>query len=362
MGMMKALLYKAPGRVNGSIANLPIPVCGSTQVVIKVIACGICKPAESSHDRNGSVIGAYPCTPGHEFAGEVAEVGADVRSVKVGDRVTADNSVPCGKCYYCKKGKPAYCEHFGSLGQNLPGGMAQFVVVEESRTFLIPEGIPYEHACLCELIGCCIHCVDRCGVKFGDTVAIFGAGSSGLILAQLLLRSGASEVISLDSEASKLQRIAKKGAIAIKVDRSDYSVHEKEVLKRHPRGVDIVIDTTGCAELMDRSVDLLARGGTFVGYSFPTGQRRSVSLDMSKFIIRELSYLGSTFQSFAFGRALQAISNGTVDCGILVTDEYPLDRYFEALDKNMNDNSTIKIVIHPNGGTGSRAEERTNQR
>ncbi len=362
MGMMKALLYRAPGRANGSIAHVPRPACGSDHVVIKVMACGICKPAESSHDRNGSVLGAYPCIPGHEFAGEVVEVGDRVRSVEVGDRVTADNSVPCGVCYYCKKGKPAYCEHFGSLGQNLPGGMAEYVLVDESRVFLIPEGIPYEHACLCELIGCCIHCVDRCGVQYGDTVAVFGAGSSGLILAQLLLRSGASEVISLDSEESKLERIAKKGAIAIKVDRNDYSLHEKKILARHPRGVDIVIDTTGCAELMDRSVDLLSRGGKFICYSFPTGPRRAVSLDMSKFIVRELSFLGSTFQSFSFDRALLALSNGIVDCGILVTDEYPLDRYFEALDKNLNDNTTIKVVIHPNGKTEGSAEEKDRQR
>lgn len=358
MEMMKALLYRAPGRANGSIAQVPRPACGSDQVVIKVMACGICKPAESSHDRNGSVLGAYPCIPGHEFAGEVAEVGASVRSVKVGDRVTADNSVPCGTCYYCKKGKPAYCEHFGSLGQNLPGGMAEYVLVDESRVFLIPEGIPYEHACLCELIGCCIHCVDRCGVNFGDTVAIFGAGSSGLILAQLFLRSGASEVIALDSEAGKLERIAKKGAVAIKVDRNDYSIHEKELLARHPRGVDIIIDTTGDAELMDRSLDLLSRGGKFACYSFPTSPRRAATLDMSKFIVRELSFLGSTFQSYSFGRALQAISNGTVDCGILVTNEYPLDQYFEALDKNMGDNATIKIIIHPNGPAESGIEER----
>lgn len=348
MGTMKALLYTTPGRANGSIATLPRPACGSGQVLIKVMACGICKPAESSHDRNGSVIGAYPCIPGHEFAGEVAEVGPGVRSVREGQRVTADNAVPCGTCRWCKKGKPAYCEKFGSLGQNLPGGMAEFVLAAEDKVFAIPEGVPYEHACLSELVGCCIHCVDRCDVRFGDTVAVFGAGSSGLILAQLFLKSGASEVIVLDSEESKLARIAAKGAVAIRVDRSDYSAHEKAVLARHPQGVDIVVDTTGCAELMDRSLDLVARGGKFAGYSFPTGPRRTVSIDMAKFIIRELSYLGSTFQSFSFDRALAAIADGRVDCGILVTGEYPLDRYFEALDRNLSDPASIKIVIRPN--------------
>lgn len=348
MEMMKALLYHTPGRANGSIAQIPRPACAENQVLIQVVACGICKPAESSHDRNGSVIGAYPCVPGHEFAGVVAEVGSRVDTFKPGDRVTADNAVPCGSCAYCKKGLPAYCDHFGSLGQNLPGGMAQYVAVNESKVFRIPDGIPFEHASLCELIGCCIHCVDRSGVRFGDTVAVFGAGSSGLILAQLFLRSGASVVVSLDSEESKLARIAARGAVTIRIDRSDYAKHETQLRARFPRGVDIVVDTTGCAELMERSLDLLAKGGTFIGYSFPTGPERAVRLDMAKFIIRELRYLGSTFGSFAFDRALQSIADGTVDCGLLVTGEYALDRYFEALDKNLSDPASIKIVIHPN--------------
>lgn len=345
---MKALVYKQPGRANAGIEDVPYPLCGPDQVIMKIMACGICKPAESSHDRNGSVLGEYPCIPGHEFAGEVVEVGRDVTAIQVGERITADNGVPCGTCYYCQMGKPAFCEHFGSMGHNLPGGMAQYIAINESKVYKIPQGIPYKHACLCELIGCCIHCVDRCNIKFDDTVAVLGAGSSGLILSQLLLHSGASKVVVLDSIKSKLDRIAKKGAEVFQVDRSDYSIHEKALLAEYPRGMDIMIDTTGCAELINRSIGLLKSGGKFVGYSFPTGPERRVAIDMAQFIIKELTYIGSTFQTFDFNRCLDVLANGIVDCDLLITDEYPIDRYFEALDKNLSDNESIKIVIHPN--------------
>ena len=113
---MKALLYKSGGRDNAEICQVPVPVCKDTQVLIRVMACGICKPADSSHDNGTSMLGEYPVIPGHEFAGIVEAVGKKVTRFKPGDRVAVDNGAPCMTCYYCQRGQFAFCENYKALG------------------------------------------------------------------------------------------------------------------------------------------------------------------------------------------------------------------------------------------------------
>lgn len=345
---MLALVYETPGRANGAVREIPTPVCGDNQVLIKVMSCGICKPAETSHDRNGSVLGVYPATPGHEFSGVVAEVGAKVTRLKPGERVTADNGVFCGGCHYCQAGEFAYCENFGSLGHNLQGGLAQYVALNQEAVYKLPDSVSFDAAALCELIGCCLHAVERAGIRYGDNVAVFGCGSSGMILSQLLKHSAAGRVAALDDHAGKLAAIAKKGVETRHIDRSDYELHEAALREAFPRGLDIIFDTTGDAELINRSVALLKKGGRFVNYSFPTTSLRSVSIDMAPFIMRELSFIGTTFQHHSFERCIEALARGVVDAGCIITHEFPLSSYFEALDLNLNDSESVKVMIHPN--------------
>ena len=152
---MKALLYRKPGRANGGIVDVPEPVCGDDQVVIRVKACGICKPADTSHDRNGAVLGRYPVIPGHEFSGVVERIGKNVTHFKPGDRVTADNGMPCWKCYYCQRGEFAFCEEYQAIGHSVNGAMAELVVVNESHVYTIPDNVSFRAAALTELVGCC---------------------------------------------------------------------------------------------------------------------------------------------------------------------------------------------------------------
>ncbi len=345
---MLALVYEKPGRANGSVRQIPIPVYGENQVLIKVMSCGVCKPAESSHDRNGSVLGKYPATPGHEFSGIVAGVGAKAVRFQLGERVTADNGVFCGQCHYCQAGEFAYCENFGSLGHNLQGGMAQYVALDQEAVYKLPDSVSFDAAALCELIGCCLHALERAGIRYGDHAAVFGCGSSGMILSQLLKHSSAGRVAALDDHANKLAAIAKKGVETQLIDRSDYGLHEAALRASFPRGLDIIFDTTGDAELINRSVALLKKGGRFVNYSFPTTSLRSLSIDMAAFIIRELSFIGTTFQHHSFERCIEALAQGVVDTECVITHKFPLSSYFEALDLNLHNSESVKVIIHPN--------------
>ena len=178
---MRAVVYQKPGRANGRIMEVPTPEPGLREVRVKVLACAICKPAESSHDRDGSVLGVYPAVPGHEFAGVVDAIGCDVHSIRVGDRVTADNAYPCGVCHFCRNGVPTMCEQYRAQGHNLPGGFAEYVICREENLYRLPDELPMDHACLCELINCCESCVRHAELRYGESVVILGAGSSGQI-------------------------------------------------------------------------------------------------------------------------------------------------------------------------------------
>ena len=346
---MKALVYEKPGRANGHITDIPRPVCGDDQVLIRVMACGICKPAESSHDRAGSLLGRYPATPGHEFSGIAAEVGKNVTHVRVGDRVTADNGIPCGTCYHCQNGLPTMCENFRSQGHNLQGAFAEYILCDAAKVYTFSDAVSFDAASLCELIGCCLVCVDSCQLQYGDNVVIIGAGSSGNILAQLLRHSSAGRVVSLDLLQSKLDRVARYGVETVLVDPGDPGRHEAKLREMFPHGIDVIIDAAGDdGEMFERSMQLLAPNGRYVLYSFFYREPKRVSIDPGLMIRKALKVVGSPLQMYRFRDCLNALEQKKVDPSSLISAVYPLDRYFEALDRVMQDNETMKVVIHPN--------------
>ena len=348
MDMMKAVVYEKPGRANGSIKEIPRPVCGDDSVLMKVMACGICKPAETSHDRCGSLLGVYPATPGHEFAGIAVEVGKNVHHVKVGDRITADNGVQCRTCFYCQKGMPVFCEDFRSQGHNLQGGFAQYVLCSADKTYVFSDKVSFDSASLCELIGCALNCVDRAALKYGDNVAVIGCGSSGNLIAQLFRNSFTGRVVALDFVRSKLDRVAKLGVETVLVDRDDYSKHERVLKKMFPHGVDVIVDAAGDdSPVFERSIELLAPQGRYVLYSFFYNEPKEIKVNPSLLIKKDLKIVGSPLQMFRFRDCIDVLEQKKIDTDALISCAYPLDKYFEALDQVMNNNELLKVIIHP---------------
>lgn len=343
---MKALLYRGPGK--GTIKDIPMPMCRQDEVIIQVKSCGICYHCEWGHETVGTSASRYPVVPGHEFAGIIHEVGERVTSIKVNDRVTADNTVACERCYYCKGGFPGYCNDFGVLGHNLNGGFAEYLVVRESKCFKIKDSTSFNAAALTEAVACCVHCIDRCGIRYGDVVVIFGAGPNGMILAQLAKESGASRVISIAGAQNKLDILNRMGIETIRMDREAYSVHENRLREMSPHGVDIVIDATASNTVINSAFKLLKKGGKLMQYSYmPDGEGARLTLNANLCALREITYLTTGFQANCFGRALQAIENGVVNVDVMITHEFPLENYFMALKLNHEDRSAIKVMIHP---------------
>jgi len=346
---MKALVYERPGRENGAIREIPVPVCGDDQVLIKVMSCGICKPAELSHDRNGSLLGQYPATPGHEFAGVAVEVGRHVKNVKAGDRVVADNGYQCGTCYYCQHGMPSMCENYRAQGHNMQGGFAQYIACDASKVYAFGEDISFDAASLCELINCALSCVDSAEIHYGDHVAIIGAGSSGSIISQLIRNSGAGRVVVLDYMQSKLDRLMPLGIETVLVDLDDYSKHETILNTMFPNGIDVIIDAAGDdGPLFEHMVKLLAPYGRYVMYSFFYNEPKTIWIEPGLLIKKGLKLVGVPLRMYHFGDCVRALEEGKIDPDAVITAVYRLDRYFEALDEVVRNNNLLKVVIHPN--------------
>ena len=346
---MKALYYKKPLRVNATIGYRPDPVCGDNDVIIKVMSCSICHGVEVDHDMpGGSGCSAYPLLPGHEFAGVVTEIGKNVKTVKVGERVTADNVVTCGTCFYCKKGDFIHCPNKKNLGNKADGGFAEFVKVQESKIVKIPDHLSYNEACLCEPVACCMHSMDQMNIRYGDQVVIFGAGPMGIILAQLAAHSNADHVVVVASSQKKLDLVKSLGIDTILMDRSDYSKHEAEILKRYPEGADCLFDATGAEELVYTAPNIMKMGGRILGYGYYRGENPTLRFQFNHFWDKELTYYSSLSQVGDFQRAMDAIASGKVNTKAMISEEYSLDDYFTGLDRVMNERDVIKIIIHPN--------------
>ncbi len=350
MDMMKALVYEKPGRANGHITMIPKPVCGDNEVLMKVMACAICKPAESSHDRTtGSLMGKYPATPGHEFAGIAEEVGKNVTDIKVGDYIIADNAYPCGHCYYCKSNRPMMCENYRCQGHNMQGGFAQYMVCKSDNVFSFSKDIPFDKACMSELVNCASSAVNYAELKYGENVAVFGCGSSGNLIAQLMKNSNAGTVVALDTVQSKLDRIKPYGIETILVDPEDFSKHEAVLKEMFPHGIDVIVDAVGDdGPLLESNMKLLSAGGRLMVYSFFYFEPKTFHVDPGLMIRKGLKLIGCPLQGYNFGNCIHDIELGKVDTGAIIDTIYPLDDYFIALDRVLNEPGSMKMIIHPN--------------
>lgn len=349
MRTMKALVYDKPGRKYSGIREVPYPKCGDDDIIICVMSASICKGVEHPHDQEGvgTDLAKYPVTPGHEFAGFVEEIGRNVTAFKVGDRVNADNTEYCGDCYYCRKEQSNYCPTFGSLGHNINGGFAQYVRVKKEKVFHIPDHLSFNAASLGEPVACCIHGVDRCEIRFGDEVAVMGAGPNGLIMAQLLEHSGAREVVVIASTQSKLDIAKERGIKTILMDRNDYSVHERKLRDIFPMGADKIVDCTGDVRVVKNAMTLLKKGGRLIQYAL-VHSLEPLEFDPMLMFNNELTFATTFCQSHNFERSIEALADGRVDGDSLITGEYSLDDYYKALDYNVSDRNAVKVVIHPN--------------
>ena len=197
---MKALVLKAYKRL--VYEDVPTPEPAADEVLVAVKACGIC--GSDVHGMDGSTGRRRPpIIMGHEAAGVISGLGPGVTDWAVGDRVTFDSTIYCGRCGFCRRGEVNLCEHRRVLGVSCEeyrqdGAFAEFVAVSQRILYRVPQGIPFEHAALVEPFSIALHATSRAGAKKNGTVAVVGAGMIGLALLQALRNAGCDCIIAVD--------------------------------------------------------------------------------------------------------------------------------------------------------------------
>ena len=166
------------------------------EVRIRVMACGVCgTDVHIYHGEAGSAEVTPPVVLGHEYAGIVEEVGADVKGLAPGDHVAVDPNIYCGACTPCRDGKKQFCEHLQALGVTRDGGFAQYSAAPAAQCFKLAPELPFEAGAMAEPLACCLHGIDAAGIRPGSTVCVIGGGAIGLLMVQLARLSGAAKGI-----------------------------------------------------------------------------------------------------------------------------------------------------------------------
>ncbi|KAH8101863.1 NADP+-dependent D-mannitol dehydrogenase [Cristinia sonorae] len=344
-GMMDALYYHAPR--NFEIRRVPIPEVGDDEVLLKVSYCGVC--GTDSHVHEGEFITKFPLIPGHEVVGSVVKFGKEVRGFEKGNRVVGDPSILCEDCFYCRRGKVLLCENYEGRGVTLPGGFAEYCIFQAKKLFKIHNLTDLE-ATLIEPAACAIHGLDKLSPPVGIEALIIGSGPTGLILAQLLKRNGAMNVVIAANKGIKMEvaRRMNAGHKYVELDRGEGGRADEqweELRMEHPYGFDVVVEATGSEKIANMAINYVRKGGTLMVYGV-YDNAALVHWPPSKIFNEEINIIGSFAQTHCFPRAVQYLENGIIEVKELITDIVPLAEYQTALDK-MKSRNTVKIAIKP---------------
>lgn len=340
--MKNAILYTAPKTF--TLTQVPVPIPQGTEILMRVRACGVCRT--DLHIHEGHFFSAFPLIPGHEFAGEVVAVGEAVTRVVVGDRVTADNERQCGTCSACRRGEPLFCEHLLAQGVNAPGGLAEYVLVDERQVYLLAPHIPIVVGAMAEPTACAVHGMDVIRPRMGDDILLFGAGPTGNILAQLLRHGGAANLVVVDLSEKKLE-LAERLAQARPFLATPDNAHIAEIDATYPDSFDIVIDATGVPRIQEMLPHFTRNGGKVVFYGVAPEDAR-ISITPYEVFRRQLTILGSFSQALTFERAVKLLNTGVVRTENLITHLFTLDRWGDALQiAREGRTDAVKIIMTP---------------
>jgi propanol-preferring alcohol dehydrogenase len=242
--------------------EIPVPPVGPQDVLVRVKAAGICH--SDVHYRAGtSPVRDLPITPGHEVAGVVEEVGADVTTVSPGDRVCLHYLVTCGHCRYCTMGREQFCVEGAMIGKHRDGGYAETIVVPARNAVHLADEVPFEQGAIMMCSSSTsFHALRKAELQAGETVAVFGVGGLGMSAIQLAQIMGAVDVYAVDINADRLELAESLGAIPVNAATSDPVAALQELTGG--LGVDVALELIGFPQTMRQAVRSLGVFGRAV--------------------------------------------------------------------------------------------------
>lgn len=322
---MRAAVLRAPREI--CIEEVPDPIPGPGEVLIRVRACGVC--GSDLHFYTGDREVPYPRVLGHEFAGEVVAVGENVSDISPGERVTAEPNFSCGSCYYCCAGLPNLCLNRVGLAVNVDGSFAELVKVPAPFVWKLPDEVSYRQGAMVEPLMVAWHAVRRGGVSIGDRVAVLGCGTIGLLAVMVAAAAGA-EVYAVDIVPRKLMLARQVGARAAFNGRE---VDAVEGIRRATDGLgaDVVFETAGVATTVEQSLDVARQAGRVVLVGLSTQPARLVPISVAR---REVQIIGSfIYYAGEFATGIRLIESGRLDVESLIDFNTDLNGTAEAFHR-----------------------------
>jgi len=343
---MKALLLSEYSDLN--VVDLPTPTPAADEVLIEVAACGICGSDVHGYD-GASGRRIPPIVMGHEAAGTIVALGAEVSGFQPGDRVTFDSTVYCGACPPCLHGEVNLCDQRQVMGVSCAeyrrhGAFAEYLVVPARILYRLPDDFSFAEAAMLEAVAVALHGVGVSFLKPGDTVLVIGAGMIGLLLLQAARSAGAAYVFVSDIDQTRLQLASALGAseaLCLSGEELATRIHQLTA----ERGVDLVLEAVGRSETIASGIECVRKGGTvtLIGNISPT-----VNLPLQKIVSRQIRLQGSCASAGEYPEAIDLIASGAIRVGPLITAIAPLSEgpsWFERL--HAREPNLMKIVLDP---------------
>ena len=340
---MKTAFVKEPSKVK--IKETQKPTLGTGEILVQMQACGICG---SDIEKVFGHYGKPSMKLGHEPAGIILDVDANVVDFKKGDRVFTHHHVPCYSCHFCEHGNETTCQKYSETNLSPCGLSEEYVVpewnVSHGGVLKLPESMTFEEAAMIEPLACCVRAWGKFNFKRGDSAAIFGVGPTGMMHVMLAQSKQFSKIFCFDLNEYRLD-FAKKFNVSEAIMSSDESRKQKILDQTDGRGVDIAIIATSSLKALEDGIDMVRKGGSVMMFGVPS-EGATMSLDMSKIYSKEISL----FTSYAASdndtkEALRLIDSSEINVKKLVTHTYSISESQQAFDHAKTGENAMKIII-----------------
>ena len=343
---MKALLLVDKEKLQ--MTDMPIPEVGAGELLVRVKTCGIC--GSDVHGYDGSTGRRIPpIFMGHEAAGIIERVGADVRNFKPGDRITFDSTVSCGACAYCRAGRINLCDNRRVLGVSCGeyrrhGCFAEYVAIPQHIAYRLPDALSFEHAAMVEAVSIALHAVSRATPALGDSAVVIGAGMIGQLIVQTLRAAGCGTLIAIDLDETRLAKARQFGADHVFNAKAPNLVESIRSLT-DGAGAHTAFEAVGATESIAAAINAVRKGGkvTLVG-----NLAAKVDLPLQNVVTRELTLLGSCASSGEYPACLDLMGRGKIDVQSLISAVAPLEQgpqWFTRLHRH--EPGLMKVILAP---------------
>lgn len=311
--MKSAVLY---GKHDLRVEDLALPTPGPNDVLVQVKVCGVCGTDVHIYEGDkGAAEVSPPVILGHEFAGVIAQVGLNVTSYRVGDRVSVDPNRYCGACDPCRNGAAHFCENMVGYGTTVNGGFAEYCAVDERQIYLLGAQTTFAQGAMAEPVACCLHGIDLCGIRPGYQVVVIGGGMVGLLMLQLAKLAGAAKVALLEPIAEK-RAVGQRLGADITIDPLMQNA-EEELHKAGITHANVVIECVGRPSTIEQAIALAGNKAVVMMFGL-TKPDEEITVRPFTLFQKELELKASFINPYTQHRALALIDSGKLDVSSMV--------------------------------------------